>query len=370
MVHPTGTLDGMPVNTSPALEHAADTMQVSAAPETASAGPGVIQGVFVDPTGKQVGKQDLAGMKKMLTGSLDSMILEIQSKSMTPEEKKRSIKALTAAKKKLGKRLDRAHKSKQQFSAADELTSVVDEAIASIGLNGSDKDSFDMMRVVGQGFGSKSSARAYFNEDTPFKNTAAALQQSMSTFQLPTTAADGIDSIGEYDPSDEMSELEAARMGNSSSTLAATATTPEAQAKRERSMKQFRDGAAVAREGAAAMREDPDNISFSSLMDLFSGINTQVRGGEGDAGKLRGKRVAVGQLAPPSAAALPEDAYRTFAMIAEKMKEIKANPDPKLAKTQAVHLAAFAYQMTISEQMVSVPKSRVLVTVRVLVTSL
>ena len=182
MVHPTGTLDGMPVNTSPALEHAADAMQVSAAPETASAGPGVIQGVFVDPTGKQVGKQDLAGMKKMLTGSLDSMILEIQSKSMTPEEKKRSIKALTAAKKKLGKRLDKAHKSKQQFSAADELTSVVDEAIASIGLNGSDKDSFDMMRVVGQGFGSKSSARAYFNEDTPFKNTAAALQQSMSTF--------------------------------------------------------------------------------------------------------------------------------------------------------------------------------------------
>lgn len=350
IVHPTGTLDGMPVNTSPALEHAADAMQVSAAPETASAGPGVIQGVFVDPTGKQVGKQDLAGMKKMLTGSLDSMILEIQSKSMTPEEKKRSIKALTAAKKKLGKRLDRAHKSKQQFSAADELTSVVDEAIASIGLKGIEKDSGDMTRVVGQGFGSRSSIRAYFEQDTPFKNTGAALQQSMSTFQLPTTAAAGIDSIGEYDPSDEMSELEADRMGNSS-TLAATATTPEAQAKRERSMQQFRDGAAVAREGAAAMKEDPDNISFSSLMDLFSGINTQVRGGVDDAGKLRGKKVSVGRLAPPTAAALPEDAYRTFAMIAEKMKEIKANPDPKLAKTQAIHLAAFAYQMTISEHM-------------------
>lgn len=350
MVHPTGTLDGMPVNTSPALEQAADTMQVSAAPETASAGPGVIQGVFVDPTGKRVGKQDLAGMKKMLTGSLDSMILEIQSKSMTPEEKKRSIKALTAARKKLGKRLNKAQKSKQQFSAADELTSVVDDAIASIGLNGADKDSFDMMRVVGLGFGSKSSTRAFFNQDQAFKNTGAALQQSMSTFQLPTTAAAGIDSIGEYDPSDEMTELEAGRMGNSS-TLANTDTSPEAQAKRERSMQQFRDGAAVARQGAAAMKEDPDNISFSSLMDLFSGINTQVRGGGDDAGKLRGKKVAVGQLAPPSAAALPEDAYRTFAMIADKMKEIKANPDPKLAKTQAVHLAAFAYQTTISEHM-------------------
>lgn len=65
----------------------------------------------------------------------------------------------------------------------------MDDAIASIGLNGPDKDSFDMMRVVGLGFGSKSSTRAFFNQDQAFKNTGAALQQSMSTFQLPTTAA-------------------------------------------------------------------------------------------------------------------------------------------------------------------------------------
>ena len=127
--------------------------------------------------------------------------------------------------------------------------------------------------------------------------------------------------------------------------------TPEARAAREKSAANFESGAETARKGASAMREDSDNISAGNLFQLFSSINADVRGGDAGGGQLRGKKVSVGQVQTPGVAALPEDAYRTFSEIAAQMQEIKKTQDPKLAKTQAVHLAAFAYQMTISEHM-------------------
>ncbi len=349
MVRSTGTVDGLPVNTSPALERAADAMQVSAAPEAAAQGPGIVQGVFVDPSGKPHSSSDVEGMKRMLDGSIESMIARVQESQMSGSERRRALKALTTAKKKLGKRLDKAHKSNKKISAADELTAVLNDAFSNMKMKKS--DSLDMQRLMVDTMGSREAVQVYFDDVLRSQDTGAGVQQSMSGFQLPTQAAEGIGDIGEYDPSDAMEELTEGRMGNSASLAASQATTPEAQAKREQSIQQFNDGTAVARRGAAAMKEDPNSISFSTLMDLFSSINTQVRGGADDAGKLRGQKVTVGQLTPPRAAALPEDAYRTFSVIADKMREIHANPDKKLAKTQAIHLAAFAYQMTISEHM-------------------
>ncbi|HJB59694.1 MAG TPA: DUF4157 domain-containing protein [Candidatus Faecalibacterium faecipullorum] len=350
MVRSTGTVDGMPVNTSPALEHAADAMQVSSAPAVSAPGPGIVQGVFIDPTGKRHDDRDVKGMKRMLKGSLDSMMQEINDSRMSRSEKKRTLKTLSKARKKVGKRLKAAQKSSQEFSAADEIRAVINDAFSGIKMD-SAKDSSDMKLLFADKFGGKKALETYVQAHPLERDTNVGLERTMSTFTLPTKAADGIEDIGEYDPNDAMEELTEARMGNSTSLAAELATTPEAQAKRQKSMQQFNDGATVARQGAAAMKEDADNISFDSLMNLFSSINTQVRGGEKGAGQLRGKKVGVGQLAPPRAAGLSEDAYRTFAMIANQMKLIKANPDKKLAKTQAIHLAAFAYQMTISEHM-------------------
>lgn len=349
MVRATGSVDGMPVNTAPALERAADAMQVSAGPEAAAPGPGVVQGVFVNPSGKRHNDQDVAGMQRMLEGSLDSMIAEAQAKGLKKGEAKRVVGSLQKARRQLGKRLAKAQKSGTEFSAAEMMTSVINDAVA--GMKLSKKDSANMQLMLCSAMGNGTAYQTYFGGELVARDTGEGVQQSMAGFRLPQVAAEGIEEIGEYDPTDAMDELTEGRMGNSASLAASLATTPEAQAKRQQSMQQFQDGAAVARQGAAAMKEDPDSISFSSLMDLFSGINTQVRGGADDAGKLRGKKVTVGQLAPPGASALPEDAYRTFSFIADQMKQIKANPDKKLAKTQAAHLAAFAYQMTISEHM-------------------
>ena len=354
LVHANDSVSGMLVNTSPALEQAADAMSVSAAPETGFAGAGVVQGVFLDPSGQKVSRSDLKTAEKMLKGSMDSILQAAQERMKTASskaERKQIEKAIKTAKKQMGKKLKTAQKSKSEFDLATTMTQIMDDAYGQMGFSSS--SSIDAMRMAA-GSGSQQATSAAFGAEGVLKakDTTAGLETSMGGFQLPTEAAEGIESIGEYDPaSDKAEELLGARMGNSGTLMAREDETPEQRAAREKSSESFQNGAEVARQGATDMRADPDNISAGNLFQLFSSINEQVRGGGADAGQLRGKTVTAGQMSTPGPAALPEDAYRTFSQIANMMQEIKKTDDPKLAKTQAVHLAAFAYQMTVSEHM-------------------
>lgn len=349
IVQSDSTIGGLPVNTSEALEHAADAMSVTSAPETGFVGSGVVQGVFISPSGNRESKQTVAHIEEVLNGSLNSVVSEMESQSDTDLPEKRAIlKKVPKARKNIHSKLQKMHKSSTEYDMGSAISECMDDFYGSLGLN--QNQSLGVMKLVASS-GNQRATQDVFAQDRSIKDKREGLELSMSGFQLPQTAYAGVENIGEYSTEDKFSELTEGRMGNSATLAAELANSPEAAAKRERSMQQFNNGAETARKGASAIKESDDNVSYESLMGLFSDINRQVRGNESGSGELRAKKVAAGNMVGVGHAALPEDTYVTFSHIADQIKQIKRIPDKNLQKSQAIYLAAFAYQMTISEHM-------------------
>lgn len=349
IVQSDSMIGGLPVNTSEALEHAADAMSVTSAPETGFVGSGVVQGVFISPSGNRESKQTVAHIEEVLNGSLNSVVSEMENQSDKDLPEKRTIlKKVPKARKNIHSKLQKMHKSSTEYDMGSAISECMDDFYGSLGLN--QNQSLGVMKLVASS-GNQRATQDVFAQDRSIKDKREGLELSMSGFQLPQTAYAGVENIGEYSTEDKFSELTEGRMGNSATLAAELANSPEAAAKRERSMQQFNNGAETARKGASAIKESDDNVSYESLMGLFSDINRQVRGNESGSGELRAKKVAAGNMVGVGHAALPEDTYVTFSHIADQIKQIKRIPDKNLQKSQAIYLAAFAYQMTISEHM-------------------
>ncbi|MGN1340474.1 MAG: DUF4157 domain-containing protein [Oscillospiraceae bacterium] len=352
LVSSDSSIGGLPVNTSPALERAADNMAVTSAPETGYSGDGVVQGVFISPTGARESDKAIKHIEEVLNGSLNSLADQFitPGKSKTPEAKKVQ-KGISNARKNIHKKLKSLQQSKHEYDTSSIITECMNDVYKEIGFN---KSSSLKAMEISYNSGSQAALDNY-NEKQPlsFRNTREGLNHSMSSFKLPETAYAGVENIGEYDVNDKMEELTEGRMGNSATLASDLARTDEEKAKREASIKQFNNGAETARKGAAAIKDSDDNVSYEGLMGLFSNINKQVRGNSQGSGELRANKVSAGQMIGVGSAALPEDTYVTFSHIADQIKQIKRIPDKNLQKSQAIYLAAFAYQMTISEHMFS-----------------
>jgi|GEM_PF-3574113 len=382
LVRSTGSVGGMPVNESPALEAAADHMQVSAAPMAAAApvtgAQAVVQGVFIGADGKELSEKDLEGVISLMESSLDSHKTYTEGLVSSPNtsekmKKNHAILANAYGKRRadLRKRYMKMAKDKKQHSITEEMSKEINAAQMSARKKKFSLQDADlkMTKNVAQ-YGSTEYGEQEWrklpgqsNYRRGAQHTSKGYTDTESGFALKTEAMEGVHDIADYDPElADYSGLQGARMQNSSTfdlarqDSAAEGASQKDKDKLEARKKQFDDAASVAQNGAISLRKAKDDIGFSDLFSIMCGINQAARAGDvkyaedAGGGKIRGRYAGTGQsIQGVGSGQLPEDVYRTFSTIAAQMNKIKQTKDRDLQKTQAIQLASFAYQMTVSE---------------------
>ncbi len=362
LVHSTGSIGGMPVNTSPALESAADHMQVSAAPAT-SASPalgGVVQGVFKDSRGKSLSEKDVDSMISMMEGSYDSHMffsddaLKRAAQNGDKIEKKnvsRLHKAYQKSRSSLRKRYKEMMMSQEEYSPEDILGRELSSAQQNAAAKHFNPSDLHDAKVIGSVYASGTEyMRDYLHNARGSWDTTAGYLRTEEGFSLGTSAMDGVSDIADYDPEQQsFDDLIPARMGNSSTYGKLDKDSEEFRKKKD----EFSEATEVARQGAINLRKSGEEIGFGDLFSLYSEINRTTRKGDDAGGKLRATMVTSrsGSVQGVGSGRLGEEAFRTFSTIAAQMNKIKNTKDRDLQKTQAIQLASFAYQMTVSEHM-------------------
>ena len=188
-------------------------------------------------------------------------------------------------------------------------------------------------------------------------------------FVLSQIPMEGVEDIAEYDPnSDRVIALYDARSGNSTTLRADRIRELEERAEKQKGefdQKGYREavkeleaarkapfglhaGAEYARVRSSEMM-NKDHIEFSDVYETFTNINKMARPGDPEGGVIRGGSITAGELIGPGATAVPQQVYQTLQTVADTMNTIKKTEDPALRKTQAIQLAAFAYQTTLTE---------------------
>ena len=195
-------------------------------------------------------------------------------------------------------------------------------------------------------------------------------QEQVDEFKLADVPFEGVEDIAEYNPnSDSVMVLYENRSGNSTTLSAGrieqlekrVETSKDRQAY-EKNLKDLQDakrgafglhaGAEYSRIRSSEMMAK-ENVSFADVYDTFININKMARPGDPDGGKLRGTGITAGNLKGPGATVIPGQTYQTLQTIAENINRIKQTQNPALQKTQAIQLAAFAYQMTLAQHVFS-----------------
>lgn len=381
LVRPTGTVGGMPVNTSEALETAADHM--SAAPVGPADVPGtpaggVVQGVFKTKDGRTLGSKEVDAMVNMVGTSYDTQRKALDTAVedrdqgvmnpltgkrdrplMVPQGKKDADTALIntyrTRQKTLQKRFRSMMKSRQVFDPEDVLHNEFYDTQTQGGITAGSKSYSDDVREAVQGTGtnifSKSGKVAHHN-------TREAYDQEAGRYKLADTVMEGVEIIPDYDPAKNKGEvLLEGRMGNSGTLSgedidAFGNATPMDPKKLKQKKNDFAESAEVARKAAVSMRKPDAEINFGTIWNVMSKINATANKGE-RGGKLRGDPISASRLIGTGAAQLPETVFRTFSTIADQINQIKKTRDRDLQKSQAIKLASFALQMTISKHMFS-----------------
>lgn len=158
---------------------------------------------------------------------------------------------------------------------------------------------------------------------------------------------ENIDKIAEYNPNIQNDDpfIEAR---TASSTTYAQYQIDDNKELLNNAISEFRNISEYTRNVAASLQKK-DTIDFSDLFHVFSHLNKELRPGENDGGKVRVNNIKFGTIDGIDSCAIPADIFATLNQVADYMNEIKKTEDPLLRKSQAIQLAAFSYQLTLSE---------------------
>lgn len=348
---------------------------------------------FRDKTGRLLEEKDLKVIFDMLNGSLESHLnrMENNKKDYEQDEMESDIKTMDAfigaykkAKDNLEEKIRSIANGKQDVSPIEFMT----DFFKDVNARALDKcrdilpDSFESYEYVVRAFGDPEIDKAFDSnailESAP-QDTLAGLEKTASSFTLAQKPMPGVKGLEVYNPnSDRVFALNIARAGNSTSLntsleeleksiaeykdpekhkeLDAQARKRKIQNLEEQRDKKFKGevgisaGAEIARIKSSELI-NKEHISGSDIYDAFIELNKAVRVGMNDGGKLRGISVTAGEITGVSTNIAPVDMYRTMETIADYMNQIRQTEDPELQKTQAIQLAAFTYQMTLSEHL-------------------
>ena len=376
LVHPTGSVGGMPVNTSESLEGAADRMQVTSAPAVAApASAGVVQGVFQDRSGKRLSPKEvdelvalmsnsLQGHRMRLQGHVDTALAAREGKGeeLLPTSdtgianSRKLISQYSNQEKTLKARLRAKMNDKDNvYNVEDTLSSEIPNAFHATGTT-LDTEMPIAFRtdMVATGMPELSGIANATEADLPAQDTTAGYDRTASAFHLTDTAYEGVSDIRDFDPSkDKADYLTMQRMGNSTTLIGQNGFMDSSASALKKQKKAFTDATEVARKGAVNLRKSKDDVTFGQMFNLFSTLNKTVRKGDKSGGLLRGNMANAGNIQGVGTAKLPETMYKTFSTIANSINQIKRVQDRDLQKSQAIQLASFAYQMTLGQHVFS-----------------
>lgn len=180
------------------------------------------------------------------------------------------------------------------------------------------------------------------------RNGDEGLASTMSGFSLTKEPLEDIEKIAEYDPNVQGEDpFIEARLSNSGTY--AQLQIDDNKELLNKAISEFKTLSDYTRSVAASLQKK-ESVEFSDLYNVFTQLNRELRPGETDGGKIRVDEIGFGNnLEGIGSCAIPADLFTTLNRVADYMNEIKKTEDPLVRKSQAVQLAAFAYQLTVSE---------------------
>ena len=340
---------------------------------------------IVDLSGNAIKQNDLKFLTKMIEGSLENHIFHLtewQSKAEKRDEDPvfydRILQHFRNGLEQLPEKINAAKEGNRKIKVEDLITEVYSGISTGIlnQLRGEDLKQKRTYKAVNAfliyeaiDWADKNMAASYpgiQEMQIKEKDTDETYKRTEDSFRFATEPMDGIEEIEDYDPSrDSVAVLYSGRAGNSGTLQH---TVEEYQAKLEgmkedhpyyQATKLKLEKAEEARAGLVMGGEtarwrsvvlmDKEEVTFGDLFETLSELNEVVLPKNKQGGKLRGFGLASGNVKGSGTFVAPVNVYKTLSQIADGINQIKKVEDPALRKTRAIQLAAFSYQMLVSE---------------------
>ena len=376
IVEPTGSIGGMPVNTSDSLEAAADRMS-TAVPSGAVSGAtppgGVVQGVFISKSlnGRSVPEEDVEAVIKMLEGAYQSHIDAMEAIRKENETTlkhgsnikdadnlregmlgdKKLLQAYKNGKSSVRARFKKKIKSKDEVYIEEYLQAELYKA-QETGFNAAKKgkgitlDTYAHLSDAGNALVDPvKSRRPEF--------TLNGFLRDVGRFTINDTVFEGLDDVTSWSPVYDADSLTQVRMGGSSSLTGnigdGTAVKTATNKQLTKMKKQFMKSTEISRKAALEIRSNKyNNVGFAFLYKLLKNLNKTVQEGMDSGGKLRAAHATAGVISSVAQNQLPEELYWLLNKIGTYIRYVGDMQDEKLRKSQAIRVAAFSFQMLIS----------------------
>ena len=338
---------------------------------------------IIDKNGKVIKENDFIALMEMLRGSLDSHIRQLNTwknsanrRDEDPEFFEQIITCYRNGRDQLMDNLRRAKEGRNRVRTEDVIDSVfsgISENVIRV-LREADtmspairESKNSLLSYVAPGWADKGLSAANPNRvdlSIQEKDTAPAYDRTESTFHFVNEPFPGIEDIKEYDPTkDDVSVLYNGRIGPYQRKLEETRQQLEGVNENEPAYQHLRKeltaaendviglraGGELTRGFSAELRNMKD-ISFGEMYNMLKRLNEAVQPGEESAGKLRGRDIVNGDLKSVGSHTAPQALYKTLSKVADGINQVKKVEDPDLRKSRAIQLAAFSYQMLMSEK--------------------
>ena len=338
---------------------------------------------IIDKNGKTIKENDFIALMEMLRGSLDSHIRQLNSwknsanrRDEDPEFFERIITCYRNGRDQLENKLRTVKGGRNRVRTENVIDSVFSEISENVirVLGEEDKTSpairesiNSLFSYVVPGWADKGLSAAYPDRvdlSIQEKDTAQAYDRTEDTFSFVYEPFPGIEDIKEYNPTkDDVSilyngriepyqrKLEEARQqleGVNENEPAYLHLRKELTAA-ENDVIGLRAGGELTRGFSAELRNMKD-ISFGEMYNMLKRLNEAVQPGEETAGKLRGRDIINHELKSMGSHTAPQALYKTLSKVADGINQVKKVEDPGLRKSRAIQLAAFSYQMLMSEK--------------------
>ena len=312
---------------------------------------------IIDISGKIIKENDFLAIREMLTGSLESHIAQLDKWKETAENRQedpffyeRIIGCFRDVLNRLPEVFRSAKEGRNNIKAEDLIAGVYSEisgnVINELGQQTNQEHinpeirqainsflSYNASEWADKGLAEEYPDRAELQIQE--KDTKEAYDRTVGAFQYVTEPFKWIEDIDEYDTrKDSVDVLYNSRMpGNA----------PE----------EDMVGLRIAGEKSRGYSFDirvKNKVSFGNLFSILSGLNKAVRTEDATGGKLRGRDIRMGNLRSVGSFSAPVTLYKTLSKIADDINQLKKIEDKALRKSRAIQLAAFSYQMLMSER--------------------
>ena len=329
---------------------------------------------------KPINSTDIQTLYEMTKGSLQSIVTSLTdlrnlSGRNSYADFNPAIKVFQDGLKDLPGKFTAAQKNKKNQTATEFIQELYDQlaekVVATLNPDGAGFD--DLNAFLATQMGGSVFSTKLLNYPPDERDTEAGYHDSADGLKLADEPMEGVEEIAEYKPeSGRILALYEGRAGNSNTLREEWIQEKERDVERSKDnhdkqaynkaladlekAKKAPFGLHAAAEYARIRSSEmmaKDEITMTDVWETFSNLNRMARPNDPEGGVLRGTGISAVPLLGPNAMAVPQQTYQTMQTIAEHMNMVKQTQDPALRKTRAIQLAAYAYQMTLSQHVFS-----------------